>query len=594
MYERSVPHVIPFSLLTTPIIIDVILNQTCPLGFTLTGDPPHCNCYVELSKQLNCTVANGTGYIFREKNTWIGSNQNQMFFSSHCPYGYCKPDMVQVNLELDQNVQCASYRSGVLCGRCRDSNYSVAIGSSRCIPCPNNDNLALLIFFAAAGPLLYILLATVGLTITKGTINGLLFYANIVWISQNTIFSNTDQDWYTLQAPRAFIAWLNLDFGIEMCFIKELDAFGKCLLQYVFPIYIWITAAGVVAVYKCVNIRRLKQRYSILAVFKEDPVNVLVTFIFLSYTKIIRITSDALRPEALISYPDNKPSIVWTVDGTINYFTKEHIPIFIIGLLFLIATVIYTLYILVIGLKPLLLVCECKQTGGHDLQLHGNGNDERQNELENDKDHHLHCCSLTRRVISKLLKCMDMPLPVYNAHFASLVDKHRYWLGLMLLVRVILLITFLVTNVVAPDVNLLIILTVAIFLLLYITWNGIYVHKTIQMLQNLSLTNLIFLNSGILYADFINNNGVKNYVICISTGIAFLQFLGIICYCFVPDCIKEKYRNRCMQAYSTKSATATPNDNHCRLQGEQQRDINEPRESALEEDGEDDEGHPLI
>ena len=249
VYNTSIPHVIPFSLLTTPIMIDITLNQSCPLGFMLVGDPPHCDCYSDLSEHnVTCTVANGTGYIFRERNTWIGSTQNQMFFSSHCPYSYCESNRVQVNLASDQDIQCARNRSGFLCGRCREGNYSVAIGSSRCIPCANNGNLALLIVFVAAGPQLYMLIATAGLTITKGTINGLLFYANIVWINQNTIFSNTDQD--IVQASRAFIAWLNLDFGIEMCFIRRLDAFGKSLLQYTFPVYIWIIAAAIAAVYK--------------------------------------------------------------------------------------------------------------------------------------------------------------------------------------------------------------------------------------------------------------------------------------------------------------------------------------------------------
>ena len=92
---------------------------------------------------------------------------------------------------------------------------------------------------------------------------------------------------------------------------------------------------------------------------------------------------------------------MWTLDETTDYFTEEHIIIFIIGLLFLTATVIYTQYILVIGLKPYLMVCGYKQTDAQEYEI--------------DNDHDLHCCNVTRTVTSKLLKCMDMPLPVYNA-----------------------------------------------------------------------------------------------------------------------------------------------------------------------------------
>ena len=41
-----------------------------------------------------------------------------------------------------------------------------------------------------------------------------------------------------------FIAWLNLDFGIdfgiETCFYNGMDAYSKTWLQFVFPVYIWV------------------------------------------------------------------------------------------------------------------------------------------------------------------------------------------------------------------------------------------------------------------------------------------------------------------------------------------------------------------
>ena len=67
------------------------------------------------------------------------------------------------------------------CDFCRDckKNYSIATGSSRCIPCPNDDSLALLVFFAAAGVVLVLIILSLNLTLTQGLINGLIFYANI-------------------------------------------------------------------------------------------------------------------------------------------------------------------------------------------------------------------------------------------------------------------------------------------------------------------------------------------------------------------------------------------------------------------------------
>ena len=85
------------------------------------------------------------------------------------------------DLQDDPDSQCAFHRAGRLCGGCK-KNYSLAIASSHCIHCPNNNNLSLLIFFAAAGILLVLFISALNLTVTQGLINGFIFYANIVWV----------------------------------------------------------------------------------------------------------------------------------------------------------------------------------------------------------------------------------------------------------------------------------------------------------------------------------------------------------------------------------------------------------------------------
>ena len=90
-------------------------------------------------------------------------------------------------LQDNPNAQCTFNHAGVLCGGCKE-NYSLAIGSSHCIHCPSNNNMTLLIFFAAAGFLLVIFVWALNLTVTQGMINGLMFYANIVWAYQNAFF----------------------------------------------------------------------------------------------------------------------------------------------------------------------------------------------------------------------------------------------------------------------------------------------------------------------------------------------------------------------------------------------------------------------
>ena len=125
-------------------------------------------------------------------------------------------------------------------------SFSLAIGSSRCIECPNSHNVTLLLAFAAAGVLLVFFILALSLTATQGLINGVIFYANIVWAYKIILFPTDTGANYFFTFLHVFIAWLNLDFGIETCFFVGLDAYWKTWLQFLFPFYIWAIAGVII------------------------------------------------------------------------------------------------------------------------------------------------------------------------------------------------------------------------------------------------------------------------------------------------------------------------------------------------------------
>ena len=65
-----------------------------------------------------------------------------------------------------------------------------------------------------------------------GTVNGLIFYANIVAGNKAVFLPSGDSNFLTV-----FVAWLNLDLGIETCFYDGMDAYARTWLQFVFPLY---------------------------------------------------------------------------------------------------------------------------------------------------------------------------------------------------------------------------------------------------------------------------------------------------------------------------------------------------------------------
>ena len=143
-----------------------------------------------------------------------------MVATEYCLFDYCNKEDSNVTLS-DPDSQCNYNHSGTLCGGCQP-DLSVALGSAQCLQC-SNKYLALLIPFALAGPALVFFVKILDLTISQGTVNGLIFYANIVKASDYMFFSQRQTNPLTL-----FIACINLDLGVETCFFH---AWSVCLHQ---------------------------------------------------------------------------------------------------------------------------------------------------------------------------------------------------------------------------------------------------------------------------------------------------------------------------------------------------------------------------
>ena len=282
--------------------------------------------------------------------------------------------------------QCAHNRSAdLLCGACKEG-YSLVLGTSRCWKC-TNDYLALLIPFVAMGVALVFLLLVCKLTVATGMLSGLVFYANIVGVNRTVFLPVESTDAFSV-----FIAWLNLDFGIETCFYDGMDAYSKTWLQFVFPAYIWVLVGLVVLV------SYFSHRFATM--LGSNPVSVLATLILISYTKILR-TLIAVLYITYLEYPTYNKG-VWLYDANIDYLEGKHIPLFIAAVLvFLFLFLPYTLLLLF----------------GQWLQAIS----------------HLRLSSL---INSARLK------PFMDSYHAPYKAKHRYWPGLLLVFRFALLLVF--------------------------------------------------------------------------------------------------------------------------------------------------------
>ena len=99
-------------------------------------------------------------------------------------------------------------------------------------------------------------------------------YANIVRARHSMFFAPETSSSFLSK----FIAWLNLDLGVEICFYNGLDAYAKTWLQFLFPIYIWLLV--LISSHYSTRVSRLSG---------NNAVQVLATLFLLSYTKVLRI-----------------------------------------------------------------------------------------------------------------------------------------------------------------------------------------------------------------------------------------------------------------------------------------------------------------
>ena len=274
---------------------------SCPVGFTLNNGA--CICDPILSNNIeDCYIDESS--IRRPINTWIVANMHAnitIYLISDCPMDYCLPYSSNLNL-LYPDRQCQFNRTGVLCSQC-PRPLSMVFGSSRCVKC-KNIHILISIIVIVAGLTLVVSLFILNLTVTVGTINSIILYANIISINDSLFLVNPD----IFKFLRVFISFANLDLGIETCFYNGMDSYAKMWLQLFFPCFLIFIAFFII----------VSSRYStrILRLTYARSLPVLATLFLSSYTSVFRVVLNVLFSYHVITQlPNNRQQQVWSIDA---------------------------------------------------------------------------------------------------------------------------------------------------------------------------------------------------------------------------------------------------------------------------------------
>ena len=467
--------VFPKEIYYYPLYINISF-RSCPSGFSLTAVPPFkcdCNNLLKQMPGVTCTIQDQS--ISRVGSVWIGNYSNKSVAASkYCPLNYCNRNEINITLMYTNStqqstaktdVQCNYNHSGILCGGCQPG-LSLALGSDRCLQCSSYFTF-LLLPYAIAGVILVLVIKMLNLTISEGTLNALIFYANVIKANRYLEYDHTSVNPMTL-----FIAWLNLDLGIETCFFSGLTAYGRTWLQFVFPLYIWGIASLIIII--------AKYSHSVAKLMGNNGVPVLATLFLLSYAKLFNTILTALSYTTL--YTTEGQELVWSADGNIVYLGPEHAPLFAVALAILLFLWLpYTL---------LLLVGQWLHRFNFNIITH----------------------------------CLLKVKPFLDAHYAVFKPRHRYWFGLLLVVRASALLS---SAVIPPDNIRIIIFLIGIsFIVLTYLGQNVYYNSVVSNFSNALFMNLALLN---LTKLFVNDT---NSVVAFNTftGISLLQFTGLVVY----------------------------------------------------------------
>ena len=322
------------SSISTELTLYGIQLLDCPIGFELNVTEGKCGCSKVLHKiysknnpsyQPDCHISseedNSISTITRTDTEWIGianlSNGTVVLGAAlncllYCRYksGYTKLIVNDTNIaiadydDLNNSVPlCIDNREGLLCSQC-PPGYSVVLGSYECKQC-SNWWLFTLIIYAVIGPLLIYLMYVLQLTLTTGTLNGIIFCVQIFGFIDFDSKGNSK-------------GWLSF----SLCLYNGMTQLWKQGILTMYEVYILSILLGIIVL----------SRFSVKVSNKiaNSSVQILVTVVHIIFLYILASIMEVFTPVTIYTNNTEEPMQVWFKYPTVEYGTHGHLVLMII------------------------------------------------------------------------------------------------------------------------------------------------------------------------------------------------------------------------------------------------------------------------
>ena len=366
-------------------------NSTCPTWTTYDYSTNSCKCGKDIHQIVHCIHLDECPNNFEVSVLYgfcmtLNEDQTKAVVGS-CPFSikrflYWDPRLIVPNdtSQLDKAVCRYTQRTGQLCGQCvNGTSPPVYSYYPQCVHCPAGTNNWAKYLAVSVLPTTLFFFGTVVIKFRAASplMNGYIMFCQIV-ASPNILrhvaeiyYIHPHQQSITTGIYMSFLSIWNLDFFRMLyppfCLHPNTSTLQTLSLDYItaaYPLVLIILTYTLVTLhyhncrlvvclwrpfFKCCI--RFQRQWDI----RNSLVDAFVTFLLLSYVKLLSVSFDILIPTIMWDSRKLKQPTVLYYNGTVKYFSKEHLSYAIPAITILLVCIF--LPILLLCLYP----CRCFQ-----------------------------------------------------------------------------------------------------------------------------------------------------------------------------------------------------------------------------------------
>uniref|UniRef100_A0A1X7US01 Transmembrane protein n=1 Tax=Amphimedon queenslandica TaxID=400682 RepID=A0A1X7US01_AMPQE len=442
----------------------------CPLGFVHNNRTKSCICssFLEVLGIAQCKIDDTKVLI--PQASWLGlvkaKSQLSLQYSLHCPPGYCRTDTREVNVTHTDDI-CISNHAGIMCGQCQ-KGYSKTLFSSDCYDCNNGIKNFSLLAVVVSSVLYVVLLYCFKFTINEGTIGGLILWYDVISLipSLELLMTHNNIFRYILNG----ISFTVYQLSTPHCIWDGSSTTDVMFFEYLCSFYLWFLVITIILISRC------STKISNLTV--GSSVQVLVTLMFISFSKLLSISLNILTPARIHQLsPDGSTSsrLVWFTDGSVLYGKDPvHIVLMCTSIAVILFFVVPFIFVGLFGVKL--------------FQF---------------------------RFVAMYLR------PFIEALHGPYKDKHRYWFGLMLIIRTLV---HIISASLDSNNTTLLLIVFTVIIGLYVLGLSLIKPYKIKVLNGLEILFGIILLANLMVSLSASSLSVVEIVACASISCG-----GVLC-----------------------------------------------------------------